>query len=280
MDDHKRCSKCGVEKPRDRKHFTTDKRRSDGLRSQCRSCEAKYRAANKEGIAERARKYYEAHKEHLAKYQRDHREDNKERIAERKRKYYEANKGHILERVRSYREANPDKVRASNRRYRATPAGREAHRASNHRYLATPEGREVRRESKRRYRAEHLEAGRVHGARRRALKHNALPPWETSANLTDFEATRWAAAGFLGVSESALQLGHIVPLKGYGYIDGKRQHVVCGLHTVANLEWQTVEENLSQGSKLDESLLSSTPCVDWDVHMDSGHVLRIRHTND
>lgn len=46
------------------------------------------------------------------------------------------------------------------------------------------------------------------------------------------------------------EVDHIVPLKGYDYIDGKRQHVVCGLHTPWNLQHLTKAENRSKSCNL------------------------------
>ena len=64
------------------------------------------------------------------------------------------------------------------------------------------------------------------------------------------------AEGFLG---GPVHLAHLVPLKGYREIDGKRTHAVTGLHVLENLEWMLATSNLSQGSKIDEALLDPRP---------------------
>jgi hypothetical protein len=46
------------------------------------------------------------------------------------------------------------------------------------------------------------------------------------------------------------EVDHIVPIRGYDYIDGKRQHVVCGLHTPGNLRSIPKAENREKSCNL------------------------------
>lgn len=46
------------------------------------------------------------------------------------------------------------------------------------------------------------------------------------------------------------EVDHIVPVKGYDYIDGERQHVVCGLHIPWNLQIIPKEQNRSKSCNL------------------------------
>ena len=46
------------------------------------------------------------------------------------------------------------------------------------------------------------------------------------------------------------EVDHIIPIKGKDFIDGKRQHVVCGLHVPWNLQYLTKEENRKKGCNL------------------------------
>ena len=46
------------------------------------------------------------------------------------------------------------------------------------------------------------------------------------------------------------EVDHIVPIKGYDYIDGKRQQVVSGLHVYWNLQHLSKEENRRKSCNL------------------------------
>lgn len=65
MNDTKRCSKCGEEKPLS--DFHRHKTGRDGLRSECKTCESarhkRYRETNREKIRERHKRYREANLE-------------------------------------------------------------------------------------------------------------------------------------------------------------------------------------------------------------------------
>ncbi len=102
----KRCKKCGEEKPRS--EFYEHHGAKDGLRGECKACHslkgALYRGSRKSDIAERDRRYREAHKEELSVKERLHRESHRETYAERGKRYYEANKSVILEKQRKYNE--------------------------------------------------------------------------------------------------------------------------------------------------------------------------------
>ena len=88
----------------------------------------KYREANKELIAKKAKEYREANKAKIAEQRKTFREANKAKIAEQDKKYREANKAKILERnklyyehnkdkIKQYREVNKDKINQQNREY-------------------------------------------------------------------------------------------------------------------------------------------------------------------
>jgi hypothetical protein len=69
----KRCTKCGETKPVG--EFNRNKLRRDGLRSECRRCEAAHRAANHEKIRAREAAYAAAHREERAAYNAAYRRD-------------------------------------------------------------------------------------------------------------------------------------------------------------------------------------------------------------
>ncbi len=47
------------------------------------------------------------------------------------------------------------------------------------------------------------------------------------------------------------EVDHIIPLKGSGVLDGKRQQVVCGLHVPWNLQHLPRKENRKKSNKVD-----------------------------
>ena len=61
------CSRCKKEYPRTKKYFALDKKRKDGLSSQCRACRykgiKKWRLKNKEKCREYAQKHYQQNRE-------------------------------------------------------------------------------------------------------------------------------------------------------------------------------------------------------------------------
>ena len=100
------CSGCGVVKSLD--DFHRDRKRPDGRVYECKECVRargrRYRAENRDKIAESARRYWEK---------------NRNKILEGKRRYYEENRDKEMERHRRYREENLDWERERKRRYRA-----------------------------------------------------------------------------------------------------------------------------------------------------------------
>lgn len=46
------------------------------------------------------------------------------------------------------------------------------------------------------------------------------------------------------------EVDHIIPVKGYDFLDGERQQVVCGLHVPWNLQHLTKEENRKKSCNL------------------------------
>lgn len=46
------------------------------------------------------------------------------------------------------------------------------------------------------------------------------------------------------------EVDHIIPIKGYDFLNGERQHVVCGLNTYWNMQYLPKEENRSKSCNL------------------------------
>ena len=80
----KKCTKCGVEKPRTKEYFALDKRRKDGLGSHCKRCNNSratiWKKKNPEKVLEQNKKY---------------RQKNKEKQSKDHKKYYKTLRGYI-----------------------------------------------------------------------------------------------------------------------------------------------------------------------------------------
>lgn len=115
----KTCSQCKIEK--DISLFNKDKNKKDGLRSNCKDCDAKrlkkYREENKEHIAEYNKNYFLENKEYNNERCSIYREENKEHIAEYNKNYYLENKEYINERNKQYREENKEQIGAYKKQY-------------------------------------------------------------------------------------------------------------------------------------------------------------------
>lgn len=115
----KHCSKCFEVLPKNNRYFAKDKRSSDGLVSQCKSCKniyaEKYRKLNKEKINQFQRSYHHENKENRNKKSRSYYKKNASDLLLYKRKYYKNNKKEILETKKEYYE----KVKR-NRQYKET----------------------------------------------------------------------------------------------------------------------------------------------------------------
>lgn len=85
---------------------------------------AKYGEEEYQSKLERARQYYQAHKEELRKKHIQWYQDNKEKAAEKKRQYYQINKEKIIEQKKQYYQENREKLAERAKRYRNTPMGR------------------------------------------------------------------------------------------------------------------------------------------------------------
>jgi len=112
MEQTKKCSKCGIEKPLD--YFSRQSIPLNKYKSACKACAKEYVIKTKEQRAQKRRIHYLANRErYLEKSKRDYQEQkekgNRQRWYEQ---YKEKNRKAMLERSRQYRENNKDKIRA------------------------------------------------------------------------------------------------------------------------------------------------------------------------
>ena len=128
----KTCTKCKAEKPLP--EFNKQSASKDGLSSICKSCQAAYKAANRERIsaknaalyvASREKKkaqsaaYYAANREKYSAYQAAYQSANREKLTAYNSSWRSANFEKISARLAAYHAANPDKRTAHGRNSRA-----------------------------------------------------------------------------------------------------------------------------------------------------------------
>jgi hypothetical protein len=77
LDDFKRCTKCGEEKPR--AEFSRDRSRTDGRYPQCKRCVMRWRQENAERLAEYNRLWQEANRDKQRAWGRRYRERKRAR---------------------------------------------------------------------------------------------------------------------------------------------------------------------------------------------------------
>lgn len=100
----KRCSTCRI--PKDRSQFAKDRRRADGLRSQCKDCnkisKKRYRAENQHVIKAYTKSYYWSNREACQERTREWRKRNRETIAE----YDRRRRQECSEQIKAYYREN------------------------------------------------------------------------------------------------------------------------------------------------------------------------------
>lgn len=125
----KTCSNpnCKQINPQPIENFHRDKRKKDGLRSRCKSCELeaakRYRDAHKEERALKQREYYEKHGDIQRRASNNWKRENTERTKEYMRKWYEENKEDRRAYNKEYAEENHDGVLERSRKRRAIRYG-------------------------------------------------------------------------------------------------------------------------------------------------------------
>lgn len=122
MNSLKTCTKCKEEKTAS--EFNRNGKNKDGLRVQCRACDAKekfaYYHANKEKVKSARRDYYEKNKETSIATTRLWQSKNKIKLDETRRAYRTKNKEKVALVLREWKKNNPfsDRLHKQNRRDR------------------------------------------------------------------------------------------------------------------------------------------------------------------
>lgn len=115
------CSKCKTWRPVER--FRPRTLSLDGYNSMCRECDnensRRWRANNKERVAELNREYYEANREERKAYHRQYHREHQEYFREKLLEFRRENESYHRDYVREWSRRNPDKVKAQDNARRA-----------------------------------------------------------------------------------------------------------------------------------------------------------------
>lgn len=112
----KTCTKCKAEKLETA--FSKDSTRKDLLNPHCKSCNAAYRAENREAIAQYKRSWNIENAVEVRAKKRIYAKANSAMLAERKKEWCSENKESLSEKKREWRLSNPEKISKSGRAYR------------------------------------------------------------------------------------------------------------------------------------------------------------------
>lgn len=123
----KKCSKCSIEKPRNKGYFNSRKDSKDGLQGICREC----------SIA-RQREVRKSKAKEIAEYQRQYRMKNAVRLKEQTAIYYQENKEKIDKANKQYYQENYEEIK----RYRAEYYHNNFDRISEHKKIYHNENKE------------------------------------------------------------------------------------------------------------------------------------------
>lgn len=228
------CSKCNTEK--ELSQFNKDKRRKDGLNSNCRTCTKEYSNSVRHKYKETYLKYYANNKEKLSnqkkeRYKRDadivkaqvknYRDNNKDKLLERNRRYRSNNKEKVALKQKEYQRQryldNTDKILERNKSYRLKNI--ESFREYNRKYRNTPKGKAIQRNA--------------HNIRRDRRREGDV----TTEQMMELQKTKVCYWCNSKIKENDLQIDHYVPIaKG-------------GKHTISNLVASCSKCNLDKRAK-------------------------------
>jgi 5-methylcytosine-specific restriction endonuclease McrA len=112
---HKRCSKCGVDKPLS--EYYKNKNRSGGIAAYCKPCAHEYRQENIDRLRRADAEYKAARKEQRLAYNREWTARNREKYSSYQREYRKANRVQMNAAKREWSKAHPEfNVRRSHQR--------------------------------------------------------------------------------------------------------------------------------------------------------------------
>jgi len=225
----KTCTKCGIEK--EPHLFYARPEVKTGLSSRCKQCVISASRvdalSNPDGAYERGKRWRLGNSKSATEYAKKYREENKTHIKEICKLWQGVNKDHMVEVNASWRAKNPEKVTSYSAAYRKRNPEKRAE--SSKKYSDANKAKISAWVKK--YRSENREIVNALGAKRRAKKFHATPPWADHAKIKQV----YADARFAELNDGIkYHVDHIVPLI---------HPLVCGLHVHDNLRVITATAN-------------------------------------
>jgi hypothetical protein len=125
----KECTKCKIEK--ESSEFSKDKDKKDGLTSNCKACNKKYRQDN----AEQLKKYHQENAERINQYSKKYRQKNAEKI----KKYHQENAEQSKKYSKKWRQENAEKIKKYRKKHRESlkDGFHHVYYLPNHNYVGT-----------------------------------------------------------------------------------------------------------------------------------------------
>lgn len=211
----KLCLKCKIE--HEDSNFRKKSASKDGLAPWCTPCLKAYEAFKKDVYKPTRDKYRTENKDRESAQKKIYRAENAESIKAKNKEYRDKNKNREYARKLAWKEQNIERVKAVDKEYR----------------LLNKDKTFIRQVT---WRAANKDKCNAHGAKRRAQKFNATPPWTDLNVIQTFYTEAHCLTKATGITH---HVDHIVPL-----ISDR----VCGLHVPYNLRVIPALENLSKSN--------------------------------
>ena len=230
------CSKCKIELPATAKYFYRRKRARDGLNSNCKKCSAK---ANK--------KWRRAHRDERSAYDKQWYEKNKEYRKEKARQYYRENKEHCKKRMKRYYQENKEYLKKDIKRWKKENPEYEKERSRK------------RRKENKQLRLSETISNAIRGSLK---KGKGGRHWEDLVGYTlkefraDFKSKFKPGMTWENHGHNGWHIDHIRPISSFNF-ESYNDPEFKECWALENLQPLWAEENLSKGSKWEESVEAS-----------------------
>lgn len=205
------------------RHKEANKRYADNNPEKVKHQKRTHRELNLEWIRGQERAKYAKHKKRIQAYKKEYYKHNAERLKLKSKTRYQANRETILAKEKKKRDTNEEYKLRKKVTHKLWAARNKARLAAS-------------------------KAGY-----RKAVK-KATPPWLSAEQQASIDALYALRDSLIYLTGQQYHVDHIVPLTAKNILDGKYQHVACGLHVPWNLQVTTARYNLTKNCDLQRSV--------------------------